>query len=81
MTNQPEKALILYEHGGRTYPASLIATSFQDAEAHLASLKRTGKVEGWPSYEYRPNSVTLPLVALWVRLKAWWLNLRANGPS
>jgi hypothetical protein len=70
------QAILTYWHEGELYTARISATSWDDAEARLASIKRSGRVQGWPCYSYRANSLTLPIIHVWVNIKAWWLNFR-----
>jgi hypothetical protein len=65
--------LIDYNHKGRTYSFTIWGDSWSDAEQHLKSIASNGEIVGSDVEEYRVNSVSLPIVALWVRIRAWWL--------
>lgn len=70
MAEQLQDALIEYDFDGGRYSFSIPCTSWQEAEAKIAAIKRSGRVLGWPAFNCSANPVTLPLGSLWVRLKA-----------
>lgn len=62
MTDKLHDALIEYDFEGARYSFAIPCTSWQDAEARVRAIRRSGRVIGWPCFSCPANPVTLPFV-------------------
>lgn len=80
MTDAKPPFVVDYRHKGRSYSFHLWAESWAEAEAHLGSIRFTGRIVGSDAVEIPTNALTLPIDGLIVRLACWWRNLWRRQP-
>lgn len=63
-----------YRHNGRRYSLEAHASSWEEAEHHLQSLRQTGVVAGEVIEVVPAGPLALPIATLWVWIRLHWLN-------